>query len=220
MHALNNMAMVYDATGQPVRALELYEQALPLWREGGDRAGEATTLNNIALLLYPDRNRQQDAINAMQQAIAVLDETGLPQDAAGRTREELQQSLNMMRQSSAPRQANQTETMPAAQIQVIVDSTVAVMTTIQERHAEWHKRITSALQDAQERGADWQIEVDFYAAVLALLDGQTPSVPDDHPYAVALAQIQSCIAAGGGQEGGAEEGGEAPPAEMSPRLCG
>ena len=30
---LSNMAGVYDATGQPRRALELYEQALPLMRE-------------------------------------------------------------------------------------------------------------------------------------------------------------------------------------------
>ena len=42
LQALNNMAGVYQATGQPQRALELYEQALPLMREVGDRAGEAT----------------------------------------------------------------------------------------------------------------------------------------------------------------------------------
>src|SRR5579859_3039734 len=69
---LNNMAVVYYATGQPRRALELLEQALPLRREVGDRAGEATTLGNMAELLYQDLNRRQDAVNALQQAIAVL----------------------------------------------------------------------------------------------------------------------------------------------------
>jgi hypothetical protein len=197
--ALNNMAGVYDATGQPRRALELYEQALPLRREVGDRAGEATTLSNMAVLLSQDLNRQQDAINAMQQAIAVLDETGLPQDASGNTREDLQQYLDAMRQGIAPGQANQAATMPAEQLQVIVHNTVAVMTTMQERHAEWHKTITGALQDAQQRGADWQIEVDFYTAMVALLDGHAPSLPGDHPYAAALAQIQVGIAAGGVQ---------------------
>jgi hypothetical protein len=115
-----------------------------------------------------------------------------------------------MRQGSAPGQANQTATMSVEQLQVIVHNTVAVMTTIQERHAEWHKTMTGVLQDAQERGADWQIEVDFYTAVLALLDGQTPSLPDDHPYAGALAQIQSGIAAGGVQDDGDSEDDEHP----------
>jgi len=87
--------------------------------------------------------------------------------------------------------------MPAEQLQVIVHNTVAVMTTMQERHAEWRKIITGALQDVQEWGADWQIEVDFYTAVVALLDGQSPSLPGDHLYAAALAQIQAGIAAGG-----------------------
>ena len=36
-----------DATGGHGRALDYYEQALPIRREVGDRAGEATTLNNI-----------------------------------------------------------------------------------------------------------------------------------------------------------------------------
>lgn len=100
--ALNNLAAVYDATGQPGRALELYEQALPLRREVGDRAGEAVTLSNMAVVLSQHLNRQQDAINALQQAIAVLDETGLPQDAGGNTREDLQHSLDALHQGRAP----------------------------------------------------------------------------------------------------------------------
>src|SRR5579864_2897032 len=108
--------------------------------------------------------------------------------------------------------------MPAEQLQVIVHNTVAVMTTMQERHAEWHKTIAGALQDAQQRGADWQIEVDFYTAVLALLDGESPSLPDDHPYAAALAQIRTGIAAGGIQDDAEAEDDELPfDAELIPR---
>jgi hypothetical protein len=191
---------------------------LPLTREVGDRAGEANTLGNMAVLLYQDLLRSQDAIAAMQQAIAVLDETGLPQTSGGRTRKELQQDLDTMRQGVASGQANQTATMPAEQLQVLVQNTVAVMTTMQERRAEWYKTITGALQDAQERGAVWQIRVDFYAAVLALLDGQSPLLPDDHPYAAALAQIQAGIAAGGVQDDKDSEDDElSPDAEQSTR---
>src|SRR5206468_4062976 len=48
LHGLNNMAVVYYATGHPQRALELYEQALLLHRAVSDRAGEAATLTNLA----------------------------------------------------------------------------------------------------------------------------------------------------------------------------
>jgi hypothetical protein len=169
-------------------------------------------------LLYQDLNRRQDAINIMQQAVAVLDETGLPQDAGGTTREELQHYLDAMRQGMAPGQANQAATMPAEQLQVIVHNTIAVMTTMQEHHAEWHKTIMGALQDAQQRGADWQIEVDFYTAVVALLDGQSPSLPDEHPYAAALAQIRVGIVADGVQNDTDSEDDELPfDAELIPR---
>ena len=106
LEALNNMAGVYHATGQPQRALELYEQALPITREVGDRAGEAATLANIADVLYRYLNRSQEAITKMEQAIAVLVETGLPQDAAGQTRDDMQQYLDAMRQGISNDQAN------------------------------------------------------------------------------------------------------------------
>ena len=38
---------MYRGLGEPQRALEYFGQALPITREVGDRAVEATTLNNI-----------------------------------------------------------------------------------------------------------------------------------------------------------------------------
>lgn len=46
--------------------------------------------------------------------------------------------------------------------------------------------MVGALQRAQQQGTDWQIEVEFFAAVLAILDGQTPELPEDQPYAPEL----------------------------------
>ena len=195
---LNNIAHVYLATGQPQQALGLYEQALPLMREVEDRGGEATTLNNIAVVLYQFLNRSQEAITTMEQAIAVLVETGLPQDAAGQTKEGMQQYLDAMSQGLSLVQANSDPaTMPSNQLQVILFNTVAVMTTMPERRTEWCEVIAKALQDVQQRGTDWQIEGEFYTAILAILDGKAAALPADHPYAPALAQIQEGIAAGG-----------------------
>ena len=50
---------VYDSLGEPQRALAYFQQALPLIREGGDRAGEAATLNNIGHLYDGLGDRQR-----------------------------------------------------------------------------------------------------------------------------------------------------------------
>ena len=216
---LNNIAGVYRATGQPKRALELYEQALPLRREVGDRAGEAATLANIADVLYRYLNRSQEAITTMEQAIAVLVETGLPQDAAGQTRDQLQHYLDAMRQGLSLDQAySGPATMPSDQLQVIVSNTVAVMTMVPDQRAQWREVIVKALQDAQQRGTDWQIEVEFFTAVLTILDGKAAALPGGHPYAPALAQIQEGIAAGGLEDDVTPQGNDLPvDVELIPR---
>ena len=45
-----NIGEVYGGLGEPQRALEYYGQALPIRREVGDRAGEAVTRNNVAMI--------------------------------------------------------------------------------------------------------------------------------------------------------------------------
>lgn len=74
------------------------------------------------------------------------------------------------------------------------------MITMKEPCAEWHKTIRGVLQIVQQCGADWQIEGDFYTAMLAFLEGQAPSLLGDHSYAAALAHIKAGFVAGGGQD--------------------
>ena len=47
---LNNIGGVYSSLGEKQKALQFYNQALPLRRAVGDRGGEANTLNNIGLI--------------------------------------------------------------------------------------------------------------------------------------------------------------------------
>ncbi|MBZ0281447.1 MAG: CHAT domain-containing protein [Anaerolineae bacterium] len=234
LEALNNMAMVYSATGQPGKALELYEMALPIRRAVGDRAGEATTLNGLAsllmrmeryqdalpifeesialerqvqhysgevaglvglsLLLYQHLDQPQAAAEALEMGISILERIGLPQDAAGQTPKQLRQLLTAMRSGTNLNTAS-ANTMPAEQVRVIVSNTVAVMTVVKERHGEWHSQITGALGQATQ--SQRQSDMEFFTAVLAVLDGQPASLPEGHPYAAALGQIQAGIAAGG-----------------------
>jgi tetratricopeptide (TPR) repeat protein len=194
---LNNMALVYSAAGKLQEALKLYEQALPLMQEVGDRAGEALTLGNLALLLYQHLNRSADGIMHLEQAIALLQSTGLPQDTAGNTVEMLQQILAAMRRGDPLESSGDSSMLPAALIQQIVSNTIAVMTVAQEHHTEWYKRMTEASQIAQQQGAAWQIEVDFYTAVLDILNGRSPTLSPDHSYAQAITVVQQGIAIGG-----------------------
>ena len=69
----------YRLLGQFTRAIELYEQALAIARETGDRAGEATDLGNLASS-YADLGQIARAIELYEQALAIDRETG---DRAG-----------------------------------------------------------------------------------------------------------------------------------------
>lgn len=96
-NTLNNMAVVYSDSGQPSKALELYEQALPIVREVDDRMGEANTLTNISYLLYSDLSRSQNAIDLLEQAIALLQILGLNRATSDRTISEMQSDLKKMK---------------------------------------------------------------------------------------------------------------------------
>jgi tetratricopeptide (TPR) repeat protein len=231
---LHNMAGVYATTGQSMKALELYDMALPIRREVGDRHGEATTLNNMAYT-YHERgevqlaidirrqiiqiyveigsiaeevgsrynlavglqsvNRIDEAIDQVTQSIASLKRYNLPQDAGGATLAEHEQLLAELQDGGAPSAAP--STLKPEIRQAIIVNTVAVMTTAKERHSDWQQRITSILEEAKEKGDDWRIEVEYYTAVLAILDGKEPMLPDGNPYAGDLKQIQTGIDAGG-----------------------
>ncbi|MEH2013227.1 CHAT domain-containing protein, partial [Nostoc sp.] len=77
---LNNIGLVYSNLGQKQKALEFYNQALPLRRAVGDRAGIATTLNNIGLV-YSNLGQKQKALEFYNQALplrrAVGDRAGI-----------------------------------------------------------------------------------------------------------------------------------------------
>ncbi len=101
---------------------------------------------------------------------------------------------------SSEHQESSVATMPVKQIEVIIANTIAVITEMQERRAEWRSAIEQALQDARQRGDDWQIEVDFYTAVLAILTIRFLRCLTTILMLRAVAAIKKGIAAGGIEE--------------------
>jgi CHAT domain-containing protein/Tfp pilus assembly protein PilF len=61
---------VYQALGEKQKAIDFYNQALPICRAVGSRAGEATTLNNLGMA-YDDLGERQKALDYLAQALTL-----------------------------------------------------------------------------------------------------------------------------------------------------
>ncbi|MBF2016433.1 MAG: CHAT domain-containing protein [Rivularia sp. T60_A2020_040] len=65
---LLNIGRIYDDVGEKQKALQFYNQALPVLRAVRNRGGEATALNNIGLV-YDDLGEKQKALEFYEQAL-------------------------------------------------------------------------------------------------------------------------------------------------------
>jgi CHAT domain-containing protein/Tfp pilus assembly protein PilF len=75
---LNNIGWVYDSLGDKQKALDFYNQALPMWRAVSNRsgwAGEAMTLNNIGDV-YNSLGGKQKALDFFILALALARSVG------------------------------------------------------------------------------------------------------------------------------------------------
>jgi tetratricopeptide (TPR) repeat protein len=187
-NTLNNMAGAYSTIGKPGKALNLFEQALHTLRTVGDRASEAIILTNISLLLYSDLSRPQEAIDLLKHTIAILQNFGLNQDASGTTISQMYSMLEMMKSGQPLSDRGQPSSgLSSQEVEMVADNTLIVLTDMLEKRSEWHEIVAGALQRAQ---ADkMQAEMEFLTAILALLDGKTPSIPAENPYAGAVQAI-------------------------------
>jgi len=66
---------VWDDLGEKRKALDYYEQALPLRRAVGDRGGEATTLNNIGGA-WDELGEKRKALDFYEQALSLYRDVG------------------------------------------------------------------------------------------------------------------------------------------------
>jgi len=72
---LNNLALIYSATGDTGQALELAERALDLCLEFGDRHREAALHNNLADILHA-AGRSEQAMDHLKRAVAIYADIG------------------------------------------------------------------------------------------------------------------------------------------------
>jgi tetratricopeptide (TPR) repeat protein len=224
---LNNLGLLSDALGQKQQALAYYQQALRIQREVGDSAGEGVTIHNIGTLYRefgqfdialacflaakaifasvqsPDINVTVRWIEALGQTLGEEFFAALLAQVEPRIDELVAKALRGKIVAAEPAPSM----LPAEDIALFVNNTIEVMTTMPQRRAEWREVIVQSLQDARQRGPDWQIEGEFFTAILALLDEQPlPELAADHPYAPAITALQKGIAQGGPEPGAGDDG--------------
>ena len=91
--------------------------------------------------------------------------------------------------------ASKSAKISSVELQQTINGAIAVMTTMQDRKAKWRAAVVKALQVAQLE-SDSQNEVDFFSVLLNIIDGEAVTLPDNHPYAPAIAKVQAGIPRG------------------------
>jgi hypothetical protein len=77
------------------------------------------------------------------------------------------------------------------QVQAIASNTVAVLTQANEHRGEWRNAINNNYQQVKQMG--FQPEIEFFGAILTLLDGVQPVISPDSPYAMVMQTIQDVL---------------------------
>jgi len=185
---LTSIGAVYDDLGDKDKALNYFNQALPLRRAVGDRAGEATTLNNMGWVLW-DTGQQTEGLAMVEMALPLLKAVQSPNaKVAEAAIAQMRAELTGGGGASGP------STLPPEQIEMLVNNTIAVRTFAAEKPDEWREVLEGLRAEWAGNGAEWEIEVEFAEALLAVVDGQPAiELPENHPYRPYLARVLDAI---------------------------
>jgi hypothetical protein len=77
---------------------------------------------------------------------------------------------------------------------MLAGNTLAVRTEMPDRLEEWRVQLQIIRADFAGRSDDWAMEVAFVDALLAVLNGESPALPGDNPYAGVVGQVVDGIA--------------------------
>ena len=87
------------------------------------------------------------------------------------------------------------ETVPThltnEQVQVMAGNTVLVLTSVPEKRIEWRAALLANYNHAKQVG--YQAEIEFFSALMGLLDDVPPSVAVESPYAKVIQSIQNAL---------------------------
>ena len=82
--------------------------------------------------------------------------------------------------------------LSSEQVQVMASNTIIVMTRAPEKRPEWRNALRNHLNQAKQ--FNYQSEIEFFSALMGLLDDVPPSMPVESPYAPIIKAIQDALA--------------------------
>jgi Tfp pilus assembly protein PilF len=213
------MADVLSQQGKAQEAIAFYEQSLRTKRELGDLRVVAVTQANFCQLLLQQgehdralpmaweaytslsRNHYTHDAQIMQELLISIKGEALGSEQFDMIwKQVIGEPQPSWLRSVQTRVLDEQDRLSTGSLNVMVFNTAAVMTLMPEKLAEWRETMGEALKQAQNTHQSHDVE--FFTAILALLDGQAPTLPEEHPYADAFHEIQEGIASGGPQDEG------------------
>jgi tetratricopeptide (TPR) repeat protein len=72
---VNSLGLLFHTLGQPLKAIEYFQQALAIARDIGDRQAEGACLGNLGSA-FSDLGDEGQAIDYRQQSLSIARETG------------------------------------------------------------------------------------------------------------------------------------------------
>ena len=170
---LGEVAVVEAQLGQIFFGQQDYRRALPLiWH---------------AYTIFAERQYTQTAQNGQTFLVAAKQQLSAGQFDALWEQVIAEPQPDWLREEQADA-ADKPGPLPAEHLERLIAYTVAVMTVMDDKRADWRQAIAESLQQARE--VNQPEEADFFAALLALLDGEQPYLPENNPYIEALTAIQ------------------------------
>lgn len=213
----NNIGLVWDITGDKKKALDYYLQAKALYETIHDEGGIAQTLHNAGNM-YRQLGDYSNAIQCFEESISIYDKlentrreivTILPLlvdaylsiDDLHKAIETLEQcvhietdlqhqDLEQHRELLSHLRLVRDARLTPEQADILVENTFAAL-TIPHEQMEWRAELKRLC--AQARAKNDLPGLQFFEALLQVMDGHIPSLPSDSPYARSFALFEELI---------------------------
>lgn len=178
---LTNIAMMWSDVEEPYQALDFYQQACTIHQKLGNQALEADADFHIAML-YLNEGELDEAIHYLERCVMLEEQIQHPDLALNR--QQLEQ-IQTMRERDIR--------IDLRDLDMMIKDTVEACTSAQAKRDRWRENLANRRQQCLSKGARWQAEVEFADALLALVQGETPTLPDGNPYQAALQKVLRSI---------------------------
>lgn len=189
-HILKALGDVSWRIHEVQQAHKLYDGAEHIYRTMGDLVGLANILISKAQLAHVEEH-PEIARRYLEELFAIINNHPSFKDHP--ITQELKYKYQLL-YANTNQSNDRTSILPQETVQHLTQNTYDVMTAAIDHRDEWRENLTGLRATWDEQGEDYAIEVAFADALLAILDGQSPTLPPDNPYADVVRQVVEAIA--------------------------